>query len=134
MTPPGGAPPQGGAPSPMAPPPEQPAGGAGGATMPTPNRGIEAQAIAKLKLVAQQLALISGIMPVGSEAARDMREALNKISKHIPEGAVSQGVQMSQAQQQLMQTKQQAPQIAAMRAAQPAGGAPPPPSPQPQAA
>lgn len=132
MSPVGGAPPPGGA---AAPPPEQPAGGAGGATMPTPNRGIEAQALAKLAVAVQQIALISGILPAGSDAAQDIREALNKLAKHVPPGAVSQGVQMTEAQKALMQQKQQQPQIAAMRAAQPGMPAPPPqPTPQQGAA
>jgi hypothetical protein len=70
------------------------------------------------------------MFPVGSDISRDVREAVNKLAKHVPPGAVSQGVQMTEAQRALMQTKQQAPQIAAQRAAQTgqpqAGGAPPP--------
>ncbi len=136
MTAAGGAPSPGGAPPPPggSPPgmggmrPPQPAGGAGGATMPTPDRGIEAKALAQLAVHVQALSLIAGVMPVGSDLARDLREALNKIAKHVPPGAISQGVQMSEAQRALMQQKQMGPQIAAMRAAQPAmgGGGPPP--------
>jgi len=107
--------------------------------MPTPNQGLEAQALAKLAVHVQAISLISGVLPAGSEAARDIREALNKLAKHVPPGAVSQGLQMSEAQRALMQQRQMGPQIAAMRASQPAmppGGAAPPgmPPPQPQAA
>lgn len=101
-------------------PQEQPAGGAGGATMPTPNRGLEAAALAKLAVHVQAIAMLSGVLPAGSDAARDIREALNKLTKWVPSGAISQGVQMSEAQRALMQQKQMGPQIAAMRAAQPA--------------
>ncbi len=136
-----GAPPQGGATPPQPgqpgqPPQEQPAGGAGGATMPTPNRGLEAAAMAKLAVHVQAISMISGILPAGSDIARDLREALNKMSKHVPPGQMSQGVQMSEAQRSLMQQRQQGPQVAAMRAAQPAGQPPQqeqPPA-QPQAA
>ena len=124
-----GAPPnpQGGAAQPPA-----PGGSAGGATMPTPNHGLEGAALAALAIAAQGLTVILGKLPVGSDAARDIREALNKIAKHVPPGAVSQGMQMTEAQRALMQQRQQGPQIAAMRAAQPAmppgaGGAPPQP-------
>lgn len=125
----GGAPPMpGGAPSP------QPGGGAGGATMPTPNRGLEAAALAKLAVHVQAISMIAGILPAGSDAARDLREALNKMAKHVPPGAVSQGVQMTEAQRALMQQRQQSPQIAAMRAAQPAMPPQQPAAPPPMAA
>lgn len=131
MMPGQGAPPGGGAPA--APQPGQPpAGQATGSTpasMPAPNRGIEAAALAKLSNVAQMLRLLTNAFPVGSDVDRDLRDALNKIAKHVPPGAVSQGVQMTEAQRTLMQQKQQAPQIAAQRAAQmqpPAGGSPMP--------
>jgi len=135
-----GAPPSGGATPPMQgqqpgqPPQEQPAGGAGGATMPTPNRGLEAAALAKLAVHVQAISMISGVLPAGSDLARDLREALNKMAKHVPPGGVSQGVQMSEAQRSLMEQRQKGPQVAAMRAAQPAGAPPQAPPPQPQAA
>lgn len=102
------------------PQPQGQASGVGGATMPTPNRGLEAAALAKLAVHVQAISMISGVLPAGSDAARDIREALNKMAKHVPPGAVSQGVQMSEAQRNMMQQRQMGPQIAAMRAAQPA--------------
>lgn len=98
--------------------------------MPTQNRGLEAQAMARLAVYVQGMQTILAVMPAGSDAARDIRDALNKLAKHVPPGAVSQGVQMSEAQRNLMQQKQMAPQIAAMRAAQPAGAGQPQPQPQ----
>lgn len=129
---PAGAPPSpqgGGAPSPQ----QQQGSGIGGATMPAPNRGLEAAALAKLAVYTQGMQTILAALPVSSDAAKDIRESLNKLMKHVPPGAVSQGVQMTEAQRNLMQQRQQAPQIAAMRAAQPQM----PPAatpPQPQAA
>jgi len=132
-----GAPPSGGAaPPPGAQPGEQPQGqasGPGGAMGPTANRGLEAAALAKLAVYAQGMSTVLAVLPAGSDAARDIREALNKIGKHVPPGAVSQGVQMSEAQRNLMQQRQQGPQIAAMRAAQMGGGGQPQPA-QPQPA
>ncbi len=131
-----GAPPAGGAAP--APQPGQPGGqasGPGGATAPSANRGLEAAALAKLTLYAQGMATILAVLPVGSDASRDVREALNKIAKHVPPGGASQGVQMSEAQRALMQQRQMGSQIAAMRAGQAGGGQPQPqPQPQPQAA
>ncbi len=125
-----GAPPPGGA-APASPPPEGgQASGPGGATAPSPNRGLEAAALARLAVYAQGMATILAVLPVGSDASRDVREALNKLAKHIPQGGTSPGVQMSEAQRNLMQQRQMGPQIAAMRAAQ-AGGGQPPPLPQP---
>ena len=132
---PGGAPPGGGAPSPS-PQPQQggQASGPGGATAPIANRGIEAAALAKLAVYAQGMQTVLAVLPAGSDAAQDVRDALNKIAKHVPPGGVSQGVQMSEAQRNLMQQRQAGPQIAAMRAAQMGGGGAPTPPPQPQAA
>lgn len=127
----GAPPPPGGG---VPPPPEQQQGQASGSTpasMPSPNRGMEAAALAKLAVLTTGLQMLLSAFPVGSDIGRDIREAVNKVAKHVPPGAVSQGVQMTEAQRALMQQRQNAPQIAAMRAAQtgqPAGGAPPMPA------
>lgn len=122
------APPQGGA-SPATSAQGQ-ATGPGGATSPVPNRGFEAAALAKLAVHVQAMQTILALLPAGSDVARDVREAVNKVAKHIPPGGMSQGVQMTEAQRSLMQQRQQGPQIAAMRAGQMGQmpGAPPPPS------
>lgn len=130
MPPTGGVPPTqspGGTPAPGQPP--QQGGGTGGASAPVPNRGLEAAALAKLAVYAQGMSTVLAVLPAGSDAARDIREALNKIAKHVPPGAVSQGVQMSEAQRNLMQQRQNAPQMAAQRAAQ---ASPPPQAAAPQ--
>lgn len=96
------------------------------ASMQVPNRGIEAAASAKLGIAAQALTKILADLPASSDMARDLREAINKIAKHVHPGEISQGIQMTEQQRQLMEMKQQAPQIAAMRAAGAGGqGAPP---------
>lgn len=128
--------PQAGAPgshtgAPAAAPPQ--ASGPGGATMPVANRGLEAAALARLAVLAQGMSSILAVLPVGSEAARDVRTALDKIAKHVSPGNSSPGIQMSEAQRQLMQQRQMGPQIAAMRAAQ-AGGGQAQQQPQPQMA
>jgi hypothetical protein len=79
--------------------------------------------MAKLAVHAQALQQVLAVLPVNSEIAKDIGEALNKLRKHIPPGAVSQGVQMSEAQKALFQARQQQP-IAAMRGGAPGGGPP----------
>ena len=135
MSSPTGSPPPGGAPAQPGMPPQGQATGPTPASTPTPNRGAEAGALAKLAVLTTGLQLLLAAFPVGSDVSRDIREAVNKVAKHVPPGAISQGVQMTEAQRALMQQKQQAPQIAAMRAAQTGGGQPsPPPAPMPAAA
>ena len=115
-----------------APPPQGQATGATPATMPVPNQGHEAAALAAIAVLVQRLQTMLAVLPAGSDLARDVREAVNKLAKHVPPGAVSQGVQLTEAQKQLMQQRQMGPQIAAMRASQqgqplgaPGGQAPP---------
>ena len=118
-----GAPPGGGAP-----PPGQATGNMP-ATVPGPNRGIEAAAQARLAVYVQGLTRMLPEIPPGSDLAKDIREAVNKLAKHVPPGEVSQGIQMTEAQRQLLQQRQMSPQIAAMRAM---GGLSNPAAPPPQ--
>jgi hypothetical protein len=98
--------------------------------MPVANRGIEAAAMSRLQLHVQGMQTILALLPAGSDVARDVREAINKVAKHVPPGSFSNGVQMTEAQRMLMQQRTMGPQIAAMRGSQmsqmpPGGGAPP---------
>lgn len=63
----------------------------------------------------------------GSEAGKAVLDSLNKLSKHVAPGSISSGVEQSGLQEMLMKLRQNAPQIAAMRAGQPAGAGGPPP-------
>jgi len=128
MMPPGSGAPPGAPPSaPGAPPPQ--ATGIQPATSPVPERGLEAQAQAKLALLVMGLTHLLPGMPVGSDMAKDVREALNKLAKHVPPGAVSPGIQMTEAQRQLLMARQNSPMIQAAQAAQMHGGGAPPPGP-----
>jgi hypothetical protein len=96
--------------------------------MPTPNRGIEAAALAKLAIYVQGMQTILAVLPAGGDVAGDLRDAIGKVAKHVPPGAINQGVQMTEAQRNLMQTRQMGPQQAAQNASQmqqPPGGAQP---------
>jgi len=133
---PASMPPQGGpAPAPGAQPPGQ-ATGPSPASAPSPNRGIEAAALTRLAVLTARIREVMMAFPIGSDVARDISEAVNKLAKHVPQGAVSPGMQMTEAQKMLMQQRQMAPQNAAAQASLMGGGAPaaPPPPPPPMAA
>lgn len=88
--------------------------------------------MAKLGLIVRLLEQIVPLLGAGTEAGKDVLKSLTTLSKHVPPGAVSPGVESSALQKLQMMQKQQTPQIAAMRAAmaQKAGGggeAPPAP-------
>jgi hypothetical protein len=101
--------------------------------------------MAKLALIVRQLEQIIPMLGTGSEAGSVVLKTLQSLAKLVPPGAVSPGIEQSAMQNLMMKLRQQAPQIAAMRAgmgggagappgaggAPPGGGAPPAP---PQAA
>ncbi len=68
-----------------------------------------------------------------SEAGRDLLQALTRLSKHIPPGAVSPAAEKNQMESMMLKQAQAGPQIAAMRQGG-AGGAPPPAPPAQAAA
>ncbi len=90
--------------------------------MPVQNRGMEAAALARLSVHVQGMQTLLAQLPAGSDLAAAIRKATDLVAKFVPPGSVSQGVQMTEAQRQLMQQKQMGPQIAAQRAAQMGGG------------
>jgi len=115
---------------PPAPQPGQPPVGSSPATAPVPNKGLEAAGMAKLGLIVRQLEQIVPLLGAGTEAGKDVLKALTSLSKHVPPGAVSPGVENSALQGLMLKQRQQTPQIAQMRAAlaqqKPEGaGAPP---------
>lgn len=100
-----------------------PAGGSP-ATMPTANAGLQAAGIARLSIAVKVLEETVPLLGVGSEAGKDALKALNTLSKHVPPGSVSPGIEANSAAQIMQRQRQMAPQIAMLRAAS-AGGAPP---------
>lgn len=109
--------------------PGQPPIGSSPATQPVANRGLQAAGLATLSVVVRLLT--EKVLPslgATSEAGRDVLKALTSLSKHVTPGSVSTGVEQTALTALQNASRQAAPQIAAMRAAQPAaGGAPPPP-------
>jgi hypothetical protein len=117
-----------------APPPQAPPTGDTGATMPVPNRGLEAATLAVIHGLLTLMQQASMRLPVGSESWRDIHEAMTKIAKHMPSGESSEGITSTAMKNLMMQQRQAGPQIAALRAAQPGGGGQPQPPMQQQAA
>jgi len=99
-------------------PPGQPPFGSSPVAQPTPNRGLQAGA---LGIVAQAVRLLEKALPMlgaETEPGKDVMRALPMLSKHIPPGAMNQGVENTALQQLMMQQRQQAPMLAALRAMQ----------------
>ena len=119
------APPMGGLPGAPGMPPAAPSAPIGGspATQPLSNKGLEAAGFAKLGVAIKVLQEIVPLIGPSSEVGKDVLHALQRLSKHIPEGSVSQGVQLSALHEILNKLKQLAPQMQAMQAAR-GGGAP----------
>ena len=109
--------------------PGQPPIGSSPATQPVPNRGLEAAGVAKLGVAVRLLEQIVPLVGAGSDAGRDVLQALTKLSKHVQSGS-NASVEQQALAEQMMKARQMAPQIAAMRAAQPSmpGGQTPPPN------
>lgn len=99
--------------------------------MPTPNRGLEAAANGKLTWVARQLLQVMHTLEIGSDMAKDVMKAFDLISKHVPPGSGSPGVEQSAMQKMMMEQKAEQPLLQQLRAqggggAGGAGMAPPP--------
>ena len=100
------------------------------ATQPLANRGQEAAGFAKLGVALKVLQDIVPLVGANSEVGKDVLSALQRLSKHVPTGAISNGVQLSALMDILNKLKQIAPQMQAMQAARQGGalpGAPPSP-------
>lgn len=107
-------------------------GGAGGATMPTPNRGMQAAAMAQLTQAIRIMEKALPMVGVETEMGKDVMKALTQLSKHIPAGSGSPGVENQALQKMMMEQKQEQPMQQLLRSqgqgAPPPGGAAPPPA------
>lgn len=104
----------------------QPPIGSSPATQPVANRGMQAAGLAKVQVAVHILESVLPMLGAGSEAGKAVLDSLNKLSKHVAPGSISSGVEQNGLQEMLMKLRQNAPQIAAMRAGQPAGAGQPP--------
>jgi hypothetical protein len=123
MGPPGAA----GMPSPTASAPGQPPFGSSPVSQPTPNRGQEAAGMARLSLIVKLMQETLPLIGATSEPGQALLKSLSSLSKHAPPGSVPADVQKNTLQSLLQRQQQMAPQVAAMRAMQSGGGAPPMP-------
>jgi hypothetical protein len=90
--------------------------------MPVANRGTEQMALMAIGMHAQQIGQLCSKLPFGSDAARDITEALQKIRKHVKEGAAPPGVEKTQADAMQMAARQNAMRLAQMRQQQAQAG------------
>lgn len=100
--------------------------------MPTPNRGLQANAIAQLTHCIRIMEKALPMVGVETEMGKDVMKALTTLSKHIAPGSGSPGVEQNALMQMMMQQKQDQPMQQLMRAQgggqgqSPAPGAAPP--------
>jgi len=131
-----GTPPPGPAASP--PPGSPPSGtpeastgtGSSPATQPVANRGLQAAGLPKLAIVVQLAEVARMQFPPGSDQWRDIGKAMEMMAKHVPPGAVSQGVMSTELQRLQQSQRQNSANTALMRGMQgPPGGNAAPPQP-----
>jgi hypothetical protein len=94
----------------------------------TPNKGFEAQGLQRLGVVLKQLEQLLPLVGAASEIGKDVMGCLTKLSKHVPEGAVTPAAEkntLEAAQRQNMQNSQMQSQLRAQQGAQ---GQPPKPA------
>jgi len=94
-------------------------------TGPTPNRGHEAQALQKLAVIIHDLEEIIPLVGSGSEAGKDVLDALKKLGKHVQPGAVSPAAQRNVLQNAQLRNAQQAKMMQALQGAGGGGGGSP---------
>ena len=115
---PGARPPSPGMPQPGAgTQPGQPPFGSSPVSAPTPNRGLQAAALAQVvwavRLLEKALPGIGAATPAG----KDIMKAISNLTKHIPAGAASPGMEQTALQGLMQSAKQEAPQLQALKAA-----------------
>jgi hypothetical protein len=106
--------------------------------MPVQNRGEKAAGMAHLAVAVHVLEEAIPLLGMGDEAGRDAAQAMTKLAKHIPPGSVPSGVENSVLQKIMLKNRQNAMNVAQMRAPSPgaapgapASGGPPPGGPSP---
>lgn len=98
--------------------------------MPTANRGLQANGLAMVNAAVKVLLRALQTLGPETEPGKDVLKAVTALSKHIPPGSTSPGVEQNSFNQLQTQQRQDAPMLQLMRA-QSQGGAG---LPQPKAA
>lgn len=101
-----------------------PMGNAGGATLPSPNRGLQSKGLTQVQTAVRILEQALPLLGADTEPGKDVMKALTSLSKHIPAGSTSPGVERTGLQQMMQQQRQDQPQQALMKALSQGGGAP----------
>lgn len=102
--------------------------GSSPATTPVPNRGQEAQALAGLSVIVNGLLKLAPQFGAGTDVGQAVLKAVTALSKHVPPGSTSPGVE-DNAMMRMQREQQQQKPMAAMMAAR--GGQQQQPQPQP---
>jgi hypothetical protein len=113
-----------------------PVGNAGGVTLPAANRGLQAKGLTQVQTAVRILEQALPLLGADSDPGRDVIKALTSLSKHIPPGSTSPGVERTGLQTMMQQQRQDQPNVALLRAlgqGGPGGAGAPLPAPPPAA-
>jgi hypothetical protein len=83
--------------------------------MPVANRGTEQMALMAIGMLARQIEQMMVKLPFGSDQARDISEAVNKIRKHVKDQSAPPGVEKTQADSMQLAARQNAMRLQQMR-------------------
>ena len=72
----------------------------------TPNKGFEAAGVQKLGVIVKELESLVPMVGATSEVGKAVLDALGKLAKHIPTGAVSPASQRNVMQDMMMKAQQ----------------------------
>jgi len=100
-----------------------------GVTQPTANRGNQASGLAWVGTAVRLLERALPLLGAGTEPGQAVMKALSSLSKHVPPGSTSPGVENSALQQAMMQQKAEQPMLQLLRSQGGGGGQPPQPAP-----
>jgi hypothetical protein len=99
--------------------------------MPVPNQGLKAAALAQLQWAVRIMEKALPMLGIGSEEGKSVMKALTSLSKLVPPGSTSPGVENSALQQMMLSARQEQPMLSMLKQAQsgggPAGAGGPPP-------
>lgn len=112
---------QAGAPGPAS---GQPSFGSSPVSQPVANKGHQAAGLSRLSVAVKVLEEALPLLGAATEPGQAVITALKSLSKHVPAGAVSPGVQQSTMEKLMLAQKQAGPQVAAMRGPQPQAAPP----------
>ena len=91
--------------------------------MPQANRGLQAKGLTQVQTAVRILEQALPLLGADSDPGKDVMKALTSLSKHIPPGSTSPGVERTGLQSMMQQQRQDQPQAALLRALG-QGGAP----------